>query len=239
MYFSLHTFLLGVRNIHIRRLFLLVWRSLSRSGPRVLFVPLTVGRKPAAKDCPIICPYIPSQGCGLGLKVSISRQSRDLTTPRLSLVSDKVLNISVSDQYVSGLVSVLAQNVSASCLGLGLFHVVGRDVLWGVRAVWCSIVVIVPYRPICLSLTNSCLFDSSRCTYSLFRLLTYHEGKLADVHSPPAHPTKVAAKKNIITNHYNASNMLQLFLFLRNLLWMNMLHLVTDPFPIWTSFQRF
>jgi len=33
--------------------------------------------------------------------------------------------------------------------------------------------------------------------------------------------------------------MLQLFLFLRNLLWINMLHLVTDPFPIWTSFQRF
>ena len=29
------------------------------------------------------------------------------------------------------------------------------------------------------------------------------------MHSPPVHPTKVAAKKNIITNHYNASNMLQ------------------------------
>ena len=66
----------------------------------------------------------------------------------------------------------------------------------------------------------------------------YHEGKLADVHSPPVHPTKVAAKNNTITNHYNATNMLQLFLFLRNL-WINMLHLVTDPFPIWTSFQRF
>ena len=61
--------------------------------------------------------------------------------------------------------------------------------------------------------------------YYLFRLLTYHEGKLADVHSPPVDPTKVAAKKNIITNHYNASNMLQLFLFLRNLLWINTLHL--------------
>jgi len=85
MYFSLHTFLLGVRNIHIRRLFLLVWRSLSRSGPRVLFVPLTVGRILAAKDCPIICPYIPSQGCGLGLEVSISRQSRDLTTSQSRL----------------------------------------------------------------------------------------------------------------------------------------------------------
>jgi len=30
--------------------------------------------------------------------------------------------------------------------------------------------------------------------------------------------------------------MLQLFLFLRNLLWINMLHLVTDQFLIWTSF---
>ena len=47
--------------------------------------------------------------------------------------------------------------------------------------------------------TNSCLFDSDRCTYYLFRLHTYHEGKLADVHSPPIHPTKVAVKKNIIT----------------------------------------
>ena len=36
-------------------------------------------------------------------------------------------------------------------LGLGLFHVVGRDGLCGVRAVWRSIVVVVPYRPICLS----------------------------------------------------------------------------------------
>ena len=70
---------------------------------------------------------------------------------RLGLVSDKVLNVSVSDQYVSGLVSVVAQNVSASRLGLGLFHVVGEDVLCGVRAVWRSIVVVVPYRPICLS----------------------------------------------------------------------------------------
>ena len=55
--------------------------------------------------------------------VSVSRQSRSN-------------NVSVSDQYVSGLVSVLAQNVSASRLGLELFHVVGRDVLCGVRAVW-------------------------------------------------------------------------------------------------------
>ena len=46
--------------------------------------------------------------------VSVSRQSRELTTSRLGLVSDKVLSVSVSDQYVSGLVSVLAQNFSAS-----------------------------------------------------------------------------------------------------------------------------
>jgi len=91
------------------------------------------------------------QGCGLGLEVSVSRQSRDLTTFRLSLVSDKVLNVSVLDQYVSGLVSVLAQNFSASRLGLGLFHVVGRDVLCDVRAVWRIIVVVVPYTPVCLS----------------------------------------------------------------------------------------
>jgi len=58
------------------------------------------------------------QGCGLGLEVSVSRQSRELTTSRL---------------------------------GLAIFHVVGRDVLCGVRAVWRSIVVVVPYRPICLS----------------------------------------------------------------------------------------
>jgi len=51
------------------------------------------------------------------VSVSVSRQSRELTTSRLDLVS-------VSDQYVSGLVSVLAQNFSASRLGLGLFHVV-------------------------------------------------------------------------------------------------------------------
>jgi len=83
--------------------------------------------------------------------VSVSRQCRELTTSRLGLISDKVLSVSVSDQYISGLISVLAQNFSASRLGLGLFHVVGRDVLCGVRAVWHSIVVVVPYRPVCLS----------------------------------------------------------------------------------------
>jgi len=49
--------------------------------------------------------HVTVQGCGLGLEVSVSRQSRELTTSRL---------------------------------GLGLFHVVGRDVLCGVRAVWRS-----------------------------------------------------------------------------------------------------
>ena len=33
--------------------------------------------------------------------------------------------------------------------------------------------------------------------------------------------------------------MLQLFFFLKNLLRINILHLVTGPYPIWTSFQRF
>jgi len=65
-------------------------------------------------------PGLRNQGCGLGLEVSVWRQSRELTTSRLGL-------------------------------GLGLCHVVGRDVLCGVRAVWHSIVVVVPYRPICLS----------------------------------------------------------------------------------------
>ena len=66
-----------------------------------------------------LASYARKQGCGLGLE-TVSRSN----------------NVSVSDQYVSGLVSVLAQNVSASRLGLELFHVVGRDVLCGVRAVW-------------------------------------------------------------------------------------------------------
>ena len=38
------------------------------------------------------------QGCGLGLDVSVSRRSRDVLTSRLGLVSDKVLNISVSSR---------------------------------------------------------------------------------------------------------------------------------------------
>jgi len=72
-----------------------------------------------------------------------------MSRSRLGQSAQRLGLVSVSDQYVSGLVSVLAQNVSAS--HLGLFHVVGRDVLCSVRAVWRSIVVIVPYRPICLS----------------------------------------------------------------------------------------
>jgi len=38
------------------------------------------------------------QGCGLGLDVSVSRRSRDILTSRLGVVSDKVLNISVSSR---------------------------------------------------------------------------------------------------------------------------------------------
>ena len=48
-------------------------------------------------------------------------------------------------------VSRQSRELRTSRLGLGLFHVVGRDVLCGVRTVWRSIVVVVPYRPICLS----------------------------------------------------------------------------------------
>ena len=40
----------------------------------------------------------PPQGCGLGLDVSVSRPSRDVLTSRLGLVSDKVLNVSVSSR---------------------------------------------------------------------------------------------------------------------------------------------
>jgi len=45
----------------------------------------------------------------------------------------------------------VTRELTTSRLGLGLFRVVGRDVSCGVRAVWLSIVVVVPYRPICLS----------------------------------------------------------------------------------------
>ena len=38
------------------------------------------------------------QGCGLGFDVSVSRQSRDVSTSRLGLVSTKIVNISVSSR---------------------------------------------------------------------------------------------------------------------------------------------
>ena len=80
------------------------------------------------------------QGCGLGLEVSVSRPSRELTTSRLGLVSDKVLNVSVSTRSRTK-TSRRLDSIS------GYF----MSVLCGVRAVWRSIVVVVPYRPICLS----------------------------------------------------------------------------------------
>ena len=55
------------------------------------------------------------QGCGLGL---------GLETSRLGLVSTKVPNVSVSDLYVSDLVSVSTQNVSGLVEGLGPFRLV-------------------------------------------------------------------------------------------------------------------
>ena len=38
------------------------------------------------------------QGCGLGLDVSVSRRSRDVSTSRLGLVSTKIVNVSVSSR---------------------------------------------------------------------------------------------------------------------------------------------
>ena len=38
------------------------------------------------------------QGCFLGLDVSVSRPSRDVLTSRLGLISDKVINVSVSSR---------------------------------------------------------------------------------------------------------------------------------------------
>ena len=39
-----------------------------------------------------------SQGCGLGLDISVSRRSRDVSTSRLGLVSTKIFNVSVSSR---------------------------------------------------------------------------------------------------------------------------------------------
>jgi len=60
-----------------------------------------------------------SQGCGLGLDVSVSRRSRDVPTSRLGLVSRKIVNLSVSRGRRLGLVSVSAIYVSCSRLIFG------------------------------------------------------------------------------------------------------------------------
>ena len=46
--------------------------------------------------------------------VSVSRQSRELTTSRLGLVSDKVLNVSVSGYFMS-----LIETFCAACAQCG------------------------------------------------------------------------------------------------------------------------
>ena len=60
---------------------------------------------------------------------------------------------------VSVSVSRQSRELTTSHLGLGLFHVVGRDVLCGVRAVWRSIVVVVPCF---LLLYKKCLLKQSQ-----------------------------------------------------------------------------
>jgi len=57
------------------------------------------------------------QGYDLGLDVLVSRPSRDILTSHLDLVSCKIANVSVSEQFIWDLFSVLAQKVSASHLG--------------------------------------------------------------------------------------------------------------------------
>jgi len=84
--------------------------------------------------------------------------------PSYTQLQQKVENYGNYDRFPLGfrypfaantrdVVSVSRQSrvLTTSRLGLGLFHLVGQDVLCGVRAVWRSIVVVVPYRPICLS----------------------------------------------------------------------------------------
>jgi len=76
--------------------------------------------------------------------VSVSRPSRDVLTPRLGLVSDKVLN-------VSGLVSVSAQKVSASRLGsLGPFRL---DETF--RAGAPCVTSVLQYKPVCLTVVRA------------------------------------------------------------------------------------
>jgi len=64
-----------------------------------------------------------SQCCGLGLDVSVSRRSRDVPTSRLSLVSTKIVNVSVSSRSREADVSVSSRSrleILTSRLGLVL-----------------------------------------------------------------------------------------------------------------------
>jgi len=74
------------------------------------------------------------QGCGLGRDVSVSRQSWDILMSRLGLVSDKILNVSVSSRSRSNMSqsrlsrSRLGSRAIASC----------RDVLCRPSPAYCS-----------------------------------------------------------------------------------------------------
>ena len=54
-----------------------------------------------------------TQGCGLGLNVSVSRRSRDVPTSRLGLVSRKIVNVSVSSRSREADVSVSSRSREA------------------------------------------------------------------------------------------------------------------------------
>ena len=107
---------------HWSRPSLCIWGLISRYKMCMCSLSLINAERERSQECRqlTLTPWrlaLPGSSQG---RVSVSRQSRKLTTSRLGL-------------------------------GLGLFHVVCRDVLCGVRTVWRCIVVVVAYRPICRS----------------------------------------------------------------------------------------
>jgi len=60
------------------------------------------------------------QGCGLGQDVLVSRQSRDILTSRLGLVSDKTLNVLVSSRSRTDASRVSSLSLGSVGLILGL-----------------------------------------------------------------------------------------------------------------------
>ena len=63
-----------------------------------LLVTVRARERKGREGSPLAASPLPAQGCGLGLDVSVSRPSRDVLTSRLGLVSDKLLNVSVSSR---------------------------------------------------------------------------------------------------------------------------------------------